>query len=66
MEGLAAITSFSVSRRDCGPDGDVAAALERFIDRFLKFGGHAFERYVKEFIKPAKTESTGFEFAAKH
>jgi hypothetical protein len=62
MEELTAIASFSVSRQDYGPDGDIAAALERFIDRFLKFGGHAFERYIKEFIKLVKAENKDFGF----
>ena len=61
MEDLADIASFSVSRRDYGPDGDIPSALERFVDRFLKFGGHAFERYVKEFTKQAKAENAGNE-----
>jgi len=56
MEDLADIASFSVSRRDYGSDGDIPTALERFVDRFLKFGGHAFERYVREFTRLAKTE----------
>jgi len=56
MEDLADIAAFSVSRRDYGPDGDIPGALERFVDRFLKFGGHAFERYVKQFTRLAKTE----------
>ncbi len=59
---LTDIASFSVSRRDYGPDGDIPTALNRFIDRFLKFGGHAFERYVKEFIKQVKAENKDFQF----
>ena len=62
MEDLADIVSFSVSRRDYGPDGDVPTALERFTDRFLKFGGRPFERYVNEFIKQQKAENKDFHF----
>ena len=65
MEDLTDIASFSVSRQDYTPGGDLPAALERFVDRFLTFGGHAFERYVKEFTKQARADNAGnehFEF----